>query len=111
MKQYDFASAAKNSYSGQQAESLKNSYVSKITDGFDGNHSSKRTSVNTSVSGNKVGEAMDVQRSKYAGSDTGTIYGANVDTAGKKSRDLGTPGLEQVGTQTKKSVGRNPFAS
>ena len=107
----DFSSAAKNSYSGQQAESLKNSYVSKITDGFDGNHSSKRTSVNTSVSGNKFGEAPEVAKSKYAGSSTGTIYGANVDTAGKKSRDLGTPNLDQVGTKTPKSGGRNPFAS
>ena len=107
----DFSSAAKNSYSGQQAESLINSYVSKITDGFDGNHSSKRTGVNTSVSGNKFGEAPEVAKSRYAGSSTGTIHGANVDTAGKQSRRLGKTDLKQVGTSTPKMGGRNPFAS
>ena len=99
------------SFSSQQAESLKNSYVSQITDGMSGNHSSKRTSVNTSVSGNKFGEAPEVAKSKYAGSSTGTIHGANVDTAGKQSRRLGKTDLKQVGTSTPKMGGRNPFAS
>ena len=56
--------------------------------------------------GTQIGQAPLIGKSRYGGNDTGTMYGENVDTKGDK-----TPQLEQVGTQTKKSVGRNPFAS
>lgn len=55
--------------------------------------------------GTQVGQAASIPNSKYAGSSTATMYGANVDTAGNKP-----PGLEQVASKTKKSINANMFA-
>ena len=76
----------------QKAQSLLNSSLSKVKSGMRGD-------------GTQVGQAESIPRSKYAGSSTGTMYGAKVDTAGNKP-----PQLEQVATKTKKSINANMFA-
>jgi hypothetical protein len=76
----------------QKAQNLLSSSLSKVKSGMRSD-------------GTQIAQAENIPRSKYAGSSTGTMYGANVDTAGNKP-----PQLDQVGTKTKKSYSGNPFS-
>ena len=71
----------------QKAQSLLSSSISKVKS-------------RVSADGTKVGQ------SRYGGNNTGTIYGANVDTKGNEP-----PQLKQVDTKTRKSINSNMFAN